>query len=73
VQFQQLNSIKSVATRAYELLSHRIENYKFKHCNWMISPEELSHYGMFESKKESMEEIFQLGYNEAEKTFLETF
>lgn len=73
VHNHQLNSIKAVATRAFELLSHNIENYKFKHCDWFISPEELSNYGMFESKKERMEEIFQLGYKEAKKTFSETF
>lgn len=73
VENNQLNSIKAVATRAYELLSHSVENFKFQHCDWFISPKELSNYGMFESKKTRMEEIFQLGYQEAEKTFSNNF
>ena len=73
VEKNQLNSIKSVATRAYELLSHSVENYKFRDCDWFISPKELSNYGMFESKKTKMDELFSLGYQEAEKTFPNNF
>ena len=73
VKKNQLNSIKSVATRAYELLSHSVENYKFRDCDWLISPKELSNYGMFESKKTRMDELFQLGFSEAEKTFPKDF
>ena len=51
VKNNQLNSIKAVATRAYELLSYSVENYKFKDCDWLISPKELSNYGMFEKQK----------------------
>lgn len=73
VQNNQLTSIKAVATRAYELLSHSVENYKFKDCDWFISPKDLSNYGMFESKKTRMDELFQLGYEEAKKTFPSDF
>ena len=73
VKNNQLNSIKAVATRAYELLSYSVENYKFKDCDWFISPKELSNYGMFESKKTRMDELFQLGFSEAEKTFPKDF
>jgi NTE family protein len=73
VKNNQLNSIKAVATRAYELLSYSVENYKFKDCDWLISPKDLSNYGMFESNKTRMEELFLLGYSEAEKTFSESF
>ena len=73
VKNNQLTTIKAVATRAYELLSHSVENYKFKYCDWLISPKELSNYGMFESKKTRMEELFQLGFSEAEKTFPKDF
>lgn len=73
VQANQLNSIKAVSTRAYELLSHSVENYKFKDCDWLISPKDLSNYGMFESKKTRMDELFQIGYCEAEKTFPDNF
>ena len=69
----QLNSIKAVATRAYELLSYNVENYKFKDCDWFISPKELSNYGMFENKKPRLDELFSLGYTEAEKTYLDCF
>ena len=34
VKKNQLNSIKAVATRAYELLSYSVENYKFKNYAW---------------------------------------
>ncbi len=57
IEGKQLNSIKAVSTRAYELLSHSVENYKFKDCDWFISPKELSNYGMFESNKARMNEI----------------
>ena len=73
IEGKQLNSIKAVSTRAYELLSHSVENYKFKDCDWFISPKELSNYGMFESNKARMNEIFKLGYDEAVKTFPENF
>lgn len=73
VEAKQLKSIKSIATRAFELLSHRVEKYKFKDCEWFISPLELSRYGMFETKAVRLEEIFKLGYQEAEKTFPEDF
>ena len=54
-------------------LSHSVENYKFKDCDWFISPKELSNYGMFESNKARMNEIFKLGCDEAVKTFPENF
>lgn len=73
VESKQLNSIKAVSTRAYELLSHRVENYKFKHCHWFISPKDLSNYGMFESNKIRMDEIYKLGYEEAKKTYPKGF
>lgn len=73
IEGKQLNSIKAVSTRAYELLSHSVENYKFRDCDWFISPKELSNYGMFESNKARMNEIFKLGYDEAVKTFPENF
>lgn len=68
VRNRQLNSIKSIATRAFELLSHRVEKQKFEQCEWFISPHELSTYGMFETKVERMEALFRLGYESAKES-----
>jgi NTE family protein len=37
VEVNDLKSIRSVTTRAYELLSHRTEIYKFAFCDWFIT------------------------------------
>ena len=71
VEVQDLKTIKAVTTRAYELLSHRTEIYKFAYCDWFITSKKLSKYGIFERKPQSMEEIFKIGYEEAKRTFLE--
>ena len=71
VEAKDLKSIRSVTTRAYELLSHRTEIYKFSFCDWFISSKKLSQYGTFERKPERLEEIFTIGYNEAKRSFEE--
>lgn len=69
VEVANLNSIKAVTTRAYELLSHRTEIYKFSYCDWIISSKKLSQYGTFEKKTHRLEEIFQIGYDAAKDSF----
>ncbi|WP_226065066.1 patatin-like phospholipase family protein [Kaistella polysaccharea] len=71
VEVSELNSIKAITTRAYELLSHRIEMYKFSYCDWFISPQKLSKYGIFERKSSRLEEIFQIGYEAAKNSYEE--
>lgn len=65
----QLNSIKSITVRAFDLLSYRIEQPKFAYCDWFICPQKLSAYSTFENKRSRMDEIFEIGYNEARDTF----
>lgn len=66
---EQLNSIKSITIRAFDLLSYRIEQPKFTYCDWFICPQKLCAYGTFENKRSRMDEIFEIGYNEARETF----
>lgn len=66
---EDLNSIKSVTARAYELISYRIESYKFTYCDWFITSKKLCQYGTFERKNQRLEEIFEIGYNIAKQTF----
>lgn len=71
VEISELNSIKAITTRAYELLSHRTEMYKFSYCDWFISPQKLSKYGIFERKASRLEEIFDIGYQAAKNSYEE--
>ncbi len=66
---EDLKTIKAVTTRAYELLSNRTEIYKFAYCDWLISSKELANYGTFERKANRLEEIFEIGYNAAKKSY----
>lgn len=69
----QLNSIRSITVRAFDLLSYRIEQPKFDYCDWFICPKKLSAYGTFENKRSRMDEIFEIGYEEAKETFKEEY
>ena len=64
-----LNSIKSVTSRAYDLLTANSSLSKFNHCNWLIEPEELSAYSTFETNKSKMDSIFEIGYQAAKKSY----
>lgn len=64
-----LKTIRSVTTRAYELLSHRTEIYKFNYCDWLITSPELSNYGTFERKAKRLEEIYTIGYEAAKRSY----
>ncbi len=67
----RLNSIKAITIRAFDLLSFRIEQPKFSYCNWFICPQKLSAYGTFENKRSHMQEIYDIGYEEAKATYQE--
>lgn len=69
VAISDLNSIKAVTSRAYELLSHRTEIHKFAYCDWLISSKKLSRYGTFERKASHLEEIFEIGYQAAKDSY----
>ena len=66
-----LNSIRAITTRAYDLLSHRTEIHKFAYCDWFITSKKLAQYGTFERKPQRLEEIFEIGDESAKKTFYE--
>lgn len=72
VTMENLSTIKSVTTRAYELLSHRTEIHKFAYCDWFISSKKLAAYGTFEKKAKRLEEIFNIGYQMAKDSYQES-
>ncbi|WP_298391852.1 patatin-like phospholipase family protein [Flavobacterium sp.] len=69
IEAKDLNSIKSVTTRAFDLLSANSNFQKFNHCDWVIEPEELVHFSTFETSKIKMDAIFEIGYQAAKKSF----
>lgn len=72
VTLDDLTSIKSITSRAYELMSHRTEIYKFSYCDWFISSQKLAQYGTFERKANRLEEIFDIGYRAAKNSYEES-
>lgn len=71
IEAKDLNSIKSVTSRAFDLLSAQGNYQKFSLCDIIIEPKELANYSTFETSKTKMRTIFQIGYDEAKKTFEE--
>ncbi|MFT7352229.1 MAG: NTE family protein, partial [Flavobacterium sp.] len=69
---KDLNSIKAVTTRAFDLLSANSNAQKFLNCDWIIEPEELSKYSTFETNRVKMDLIFEIGY-QAAKTSYQSF
>lgn len=68
INAKDLNSIKAVTARAFDLLSAQNNISKFKHCDWLIEPKELCKYSTFETSKDRMKEIFNIGYETAKKS-----
>lgn len=73
IELKDLNSIKSVVSRSYDLLSYRTELHKFSYCDWFITSKKLAHFGNFEKKAGKLEEIFDIGYQAAKETFPQSF
>lgn len=71
IEAKSLNSIKSVTSRAFELLSAQGNFSKFDFCDVVVQPKELANFSTFETSKSKMKLIFDLGYDEAKKTFEE--
>lgn len=69
IEASDLKSIKSVASRAYDLLSANSNMQKFTLCDWVISPDELALYRTFETNRQKMDEIFRVGYESAKKSY----
>ena len=72
VKIEDLTTIKSVTTRAYELMSHRTEIHKFSYCDWIITSKKLATYGTFERNAGRLEEIFEIGYQAAKSSYDES-
>ena len=68
IELKDLNSIKAVVSRSYDLLSYRTELHKFSYCDWFITSKKLAHYGTFERKPERLEDIFEIGYEAAKQS-----
>ena len=64
---QQISTIRAVTSRSFELLAVKEMFFKRKHCNTIIEPLALSKYNTFETNVAKMDEIFEIGYNEAKK------
>ncbi len=69
IEAKDLNSIKAVTSRAFDLLTANTTLQKFTLCDWVIEPEDLSNYGTFETNKAKMQSIFELGYDAAKTAY----
>lgn len=69
IEAKDLKSIKAVTTRAFELLAANSNLQKFNNCDLVIEPEELSSFTTFETNKNKMDQIFEIGYQTAKKSF----
>lgn len=71
IETKDLTSIKSVTTRAFDLLSAHGNYQKFSLCDWVIEPKELANFSTFETNKTKMDAIFEIGYQAAKSSFKE--
>lgn len=71
IEAKDLKSIKSVTTRAFDLLSAHGNYQKFSLCDWVIEPKELANFSTFETNKTKMDAIFEIGYQAAKSSFKE--
>ena len=69
LELKDLKTLKAIVSRSYDLLSYRTELHKFSYCDWFISSKKLAKFGMFERKKEVLDEIFDIGYSAAKDSF----
>ncbi|WP_413999533.1 patatin-like phospholipase family protein [Flavobacterium sp. W1B] len=69
IEAKDLNSIRSVTNRAFDILSENSNSQKFNFCDWIIEPKELSVFSTFETNKLKMDSIFNLGYQAAKNTY----
>lgn len=67
LSIKEISSIKAVTSRSFELLAVKEMFFKRKYCNEIIEPKALSKYNTFETNTKKMDEIFEIGYQEAKK------
>ena len=68
IEAKDLNSIKAVTTRAFDILSANSNRHKFNICDWVIEPKDLCLYSTFETSKVKMNAVFNIGYEAAKKS-----
>lgn len=66
---KELDSIKSVVFRAIEIMMKQNVATQDNLCDWCILPLKSTNYSTFETSKDRMDEIFNLGYEAAKKGF----
>ncbi|MBC5838446.1 patatin-like phospholipase family protein [Flavobacterium muglaense] len=69
IEAADLNSIRAVTTRAFDILSADSNTHKFNICDWVIEPKKLSNYSTFETNKTKMDAIFNIGYEAAKESY----
>jgi NTE family protein len=69
IEAKDLHSIRSVTTRAFDILSANSNLQKFTICDWVIEPKELTLYSTFETNKNKMDTIFKIGYEAAKNSY----
>lgn len=69
IEAKDLNSIRAVTSRAFDILSANTNLQKFNICDWIIEPKELSLYSTFEMNKLKMDAIFNIGYEAAKSSY----
>lgn len=66
---KNLTSMRSVALRAYDLMAANHNRSQSALCDWLIESHHITQYSTFERNKQRMDEIFDLGYQAAARTF----
>lgn len=69
IEAKDLNSIKAVTTRAFDILSANSNMHKFNNCDWVIEPKDLCLFRTFETNKIKMDAVFKIGYQAAKDSF----
>ncbi|MFT7335344.1 MAG: NTE family protein [Porticoccaceae bacterium] len=69
IEAKDLNSIRAVTSRAFDILSANTNLQKFNICDWVIEPTELTLYSTFEMNKLKMDAIFNIGYEAAKSSY----
>lgn len=69
IEAKDLNSIKAVTTRAFDILSANSNMHKFNFCDWVIEPTDLTLYSTFETNKIKMDTVFKIGYEAAKESY----
>lgn len=60
----QLKSVMSLMERAYGISKIAFNRDKYNLCDWLIQPDKLCNYRMFDTRQKKAEEIFKIGYEE---------